>query len=105
MTCFVCKGNIKERTTTFMADLETCLVVIRNVPSLVCTQCGEVSYTDEVSKKIEQIVLSLKNKITDDLKVRLGGEFRLHDNLSLYGETMDVRGNKANTYMGVRTYF
>ena len=41
----------------------------------------------------------------DDLKVRLGGEFRLHDNLSLYGETMDVRGNKANTYMGVRTYF
>lgn len=65
MTCFVCKGNIEERTTTFMADLETCLVVIRNVPSLVCTQCGEVSYTDEVSKKIEQIALSLKNKITD----------------------------------------
>ena len=26
---------------------------------------SEVSYTDEVSKKIEQIVLSLKNKITD----------------------------------------
>ncbi len=41
----------------------------------------------------------------DDTKVRLGGEFRLTDNFSLYGETMDVRGNKSNTYMGVRTYF
>ena len=41
----------------------------------------------------------------DDTKVRLGGEFRINDNFSLYGETMDVRGNKTNTYMGVRTYF
>ena len=41
----------------------------------------------------------------DDTKVRLGGEFRVNDNFSLYGETMDLRGNKANTYMGVRTYF
>ena len=41
----------------------------------------------------------------DDTKVRLGGEFRVNDNFSLYGETMDVRGNKSNTYMGVRTYF
>lgn len=41
----------------------------------------------------------------DDAKVRVGGEFKLNDNFSLYGETMDVRGNKSNTYMGVRTYF
>lgn len=41
----------------------------------------------------------------DDAKVRLGGEFRVNDNFSLYGETMDLRGNKTNTYMGVRTYF
>ncbi len=41
----------------------------------------------------------------DDTKVRLGGEFKLNDNFSLYGETMDVRGNKRDTYMGVRTYF
>ncbi len=41
----------------------------------------------------------------DDTKVRLGGELRLTDSFSLYGETMDVRGNKSNTYMGVKTYF
>lgn len=41
----------------------------------------------------------------DDAKVRVGGELRLTDTFSLYGETMDVRGTKRDTYMGVRTYF
>ena len=41
----------------------------------------------------------------DDAKVRVGGELRLTDNFSLYGEMMDVRGTKRDTYMGVRTYF
>ena len=41
----------------------------------------------------------------DDAKVRLGGELRLTDTFSLYGETMDLRGTKCDTYMGVRTYF
>ena len=41
----------------------------------------------------------------DDAKVRLGGELRLTDSLSVYGESMDLRGTKRDTYMGVRTYF
>ena len=41
----------------------------------------------------------------DDAKVRLGGELRLTDTFSLYGETMDLIGTKRDTYMGVRTYF
>ena len=41
----------------------------------------------------------------NDAKVRLGGELRLTDTFSLYGETMDLRGTKRDTYMGVRTYF
>ena len=41
----------------------------------------------------------------DDTKVRVGGELKLTDTFSLYGETMDVRGTKRDTYMGVRTYF
>lgn len=41
----------------------------------------------------------------DDAKVRLGGELRLTDKMALYGESMDLRGTKRDTYMGVRTYF
>ena len=41
----------------------------------------------------------------DDTKVRVGGEWHLSDNLSLYGESMDVRGDSSDAYAGVRTYF
>lgn len=41
----------------------------------------------------------------DDSKVRVGGELRLNDNFSIYGESMDIKGNKRDTYMGVRSYF
>ncbi len=41
----------------------------------------------------------------DDTKVRVGGEFRLSDGLSVYGESMDVRGSRRDTYVGMRTYF
>lgn len=42
----------------------------------------------------------------DDTKVKLGGELKLTDNLSILGEQTDLRhGSKNNTYVGVRTYF
>lgn len=41
----------------------------------------------------------------DDTKVRLGGEWHVTDSVSVYGETMDLKGNKRDTYAGVRTYF
>ncbi len=41
----------------------------------------------------------------DDSKVRVGGELRLNDNFSIYGESMDIKGNKRDTYMGIRSYF
>lgn len=41
----------------------------------------------------------------NDSKVRLGGELRLNDNLSLYGESMNLKGTKRDTYLGVRSYF
>lgn len=41
----------------------------------------------------------------NDTKIRVGGEWHITNSISVYGETMDVRGNKNNTYAGVRTYF
>ena len=40
MTCFYCKGEMREGATVFTVQLETCLVVVKNVPSLECSQCG-----------------------------------------------------------------
>ena len=58
MTCFKCKGEIENKKTTYMIELNQCIIIIKNVPSLVCKQCGEVSYTDKV-------IDSVKNTITE----------------------------------------
>lgn len=65
MKCFMCKGNSEDKATNFIADLEHCIIIIKNVPSQVCTQCGEVSYSNEVAKHLEEIVDSLKNILTE----------------------------------------
>ena len=65
MNCFMCKGKLEEKNTTFMVELYNCIIIIKNVPSLVCEQCGEVSYSNEVSKQLEKLVNAVRNSITE----------------------------------------
>ena len=61
----MCKGTLEDKLTTFMVDLGNCIVIVKNVPSQVCTQCGEVSYSDDVTKRLEAIVSSMRAAITE----------------------------------------
>jgi YgiT-type zinc finger domain-containing protein len=63
MDCFFCKGELEEKETVFTAAFGECVVIIKNVPSLVCTQCGEVVHSDAVSCRLEQILDSIKNVV------------------------------------------
>ena len=65
MTCFMCKGRLEDKQTTFMVEVEKSVIIIRNVPSQVCRQCGETSYSDDVAREIEVIVNALKNTISE----------------------------------------
>ena len=65
MNCFMCKGELEDKNTTFMTELDNCIIIIKNVPSQVCKQCGEISYTDEVAKQLEKLVNSVRNSITE----------------------------------------
>lgn len=65
MNCFVCKGILEDKTTTFMVDLGKCIVIVKNVPSQVCSQCGEVSYSDDVAGELEKITTALRESITE----------------------------------------
>ena len=65
MNCFMCKGKLEDKNTTFMVEMNQCIIIIKNVPSQVCKQCGEVSYSDEVAKKLEKLVHSVKDAITE----------------------------------------
>ena len=61
MKCIYCKGFITDGTTTDVTDLTTSVIIIRNVPCHKCTQCGEVSFTIEVSERLEKIVDKIIN--------------------------------------------
>lgn len=65
MNCFMCKGHLVDKSTTFLADLGDCIVIVKNVPSQVCTQCGEVSYSNEVARKLESIINLLRRSSTE----------------------------------------
>jgi YgiT-type zinc finger domain-containing protein len=60
--CPVCKGTRRHGTTTFTADLGFGVVVIRNVPALVCSQCGADWIEDQVAHRIEGLVEEAKAK-------------------------------------------
>ncbi|MFA6851232.1 MAG: type II toxin-antitoxin system MqsA family antitoxin [Selenomonadaceae bacterium] len=65
MNCFMCKGHLENKDTTFMVDLGNCIVIIKNVPSQVCSQCGEISYSNTVTKQIEKLVNMLRSSLTE----------------------------------------
>lgn len=65
MKCFMCKGHLEDKPTTFMVDLGKCIVIVKNVPSQVCSQCGEVSYSNEVAKELEKIINTMRESLTE----------------------------------------
>lgn len=65
MNCFMCKGELKQEKTTFMVDIGHHIIIVKDVPSFVCSQCGDTTYSDEVSRVLEKIVESLRHAPTE----------------------------------------
>lgn len=65
MTCFLCKGTLENKKTTYMVDIGNHIIIIKNVPSQVCRQCGDTTYTSEVAERLEAIVSSLRRTLTE----------------------------------------
>ena len=74
MKCFMCKGKLEDKNTTFLIDVGNCIIIVKNVPSQVCTQCGEVSYSDCISEKLESIVDDLRKAATEIAVVNYSDE-------------------------------
>ena len=61
--CFFCIGKAEPRRKNHVAELDNCEVIVKNVPSFVCKQCGASFFTDKVMQDIETIIGGLKNPI------------------------------------------
>lgn len=65
MKCIECGHTLIEKNRTYVANLDTCVIIIKNVPAMVCEHCGEVYYSDDVFTQIEKIVYRLESMIND----------------------------------------
>lgn len=65
MKCFMCKGTLEDKYTSVIVEMANCIIIIKNVPSQVCRQCGEVSYDTETAKRLEHIVNQVKSMVSD----------------------------------------
>lgn len=67
MKCFSCNGETKQVRTKFIVDLGPCVVIVKNVPAMVCQTCGETS--DEVAQKLETIVEAVRNSVMTEVAI------------------------------------
>ncbi len=58
--CPFCNGVKIESTTTFTVDLGFGVVVVRDVPALVCNQCGSDWIDDKTADDLERVVDNAK---------------------------------------------
>lgn len=64
--CNACFRDDKISThTTFTVEYKGCIIVVRNVPCLECPVCGEITFADEVSARLEEIVNAAKSIMQD----------------------------------------
>jgi YgiT-type zinc finger domain-containing protein len=60
--CPLCGGSKKAGRTTFTVDLGFGVVVVRDVPASVCSQCGADWIDDSIASKLEEIVNDARQK-------------------------------------------
>ena len=65
VNCHVCKGQIEDKLTTYTLDIGEQVFIIKGVPSHVCTQCGEVSYSHKVAKQLEKMIATMKDSVSE----------------------------------------
>lgn len=69
MNCFFCKGELEQSTTKFIVDLGECVVIVKNVPAMVCRQCGETVFSDETMARLEEIVQSVRSSLVREVAI------------------------------------
>jgi len=59
---------MEDRLSSFILELDERILIVKGVPTRVCSQCGEKAYRGEVSLRLEQIANTFKNS-GDELTV------------------------------------
>jgi YgiT-type zinc finger domain-containing protein len=58
--CLYCKGNLVRKRVRVEKWVNEKLIVIENVPALVCEECGEKYYDAETALKLDEFLYETK---------------------------------------------
>jgi len=60
--CPLCGGEKRIGSTIYTVDLGFGLVVVKDVPAKVCSQCGEEWISSEIASQLENVINWAKKK-------------------------------------------
>jgi YgiT-type zinc finger domain-containing protein len=60
MNCIICKANLTKGNVNHIVDLGVGIIIIKDVPANICTQCGEYYLDTATAMKLESIVDEIK---------------------------------------------
>ena len=57
-----------DSTTTYVITLENYVLIIKNVPCMKCTQCGDELFSTDILEKIDEII-SETEKLASEVSI------------------------------------
>ena len=63
--CFLCKGPKENGYITHPIVLKDCVIIVKNVPAQICSQCGESTFITEVVSNLVKISGKLESIIKE----------------------------------------
>ena len=69
MKCGICRADMEETTVSYTEDIGQGVIVIRHVPSQVCTECGNTWYSGTVASQLEKMVDQFAASVGSEVSV------------------------------------
>ena len=54
--CVMCKGMLIEGKVNHIVDIDGHIIIVKNVPANICTQCGEYYISHKIALIVEELV-------------------------------------------------
>ena len=54
--CCFCDGNLKKGTTDLVIKVADEIISIKEIPALICQNCGEKYIAPDISRKIDEVM-------------------------------------------------
>lgn len=60
MKCIECGHDVVSKKKTYVANLENCVIIVKNVPSEVCEHCERYIIPMRCSESLKRLFINLR---------------------------------------------